>query len=128
MRELTVLVDCLYFVGTYDQLNLGSLSCLNVIRRRIQQYVEAYHNPDRADWGGTNFFTSVDDPYDVVDPTFRQHAVRGARERETLGGISKKALGPAEGIDDADNIGGSGGNRARGKTRARGRGVLPARS
>ena len=40
--EMRCLVDCIYHAGSYDQLNVASLACMEVVARRTQAVVEAY--------------------------------------------------------------------------------------
>ena len=41
-HEMNSLIEALYVAGTYDQVNVGALVCLEVVSRRLLQYVEAY--------------------------------------------------------------------------------------
>ena len=49
-HELKVLIDCLFYAGTFDQLNIPGLMSLEVISRRIQAISDAYTNPMRPSW------------------------------------------------------------------------------
>ena len=41
-HEMHVLADCLFHAATYDQLNVGSVVCLEVVARRLQAIVDAH--------------------------------------------------------------------------------------
>ena len=86
MHELRVLVDILWYGGSYDQLNLGSLVCMEVAARRIQAVVDAYSagGTGAPDWGNARLFTNYVGPEDIVSPQLRTWAARRGKEEVEL--------------------------------------------
>ena len=73
---MKVLVDCLFYAGTYDQLNIPALMSMEVVCRRLQAIVDAYTNPARPPWENAKWFAGLGTPEDIVSPTFRTYAAR----------------------------------------------------
>jgi len=129
IHEMRVLTDLLYYAGTYDQLNIGSLLCLEVAGRRLQLCVEAYSNPSKPCWDAAKFFSGRSVAEDGIAPEMRRYIAKEARnDAEILLARSRgrelKALGGSvndEGVvDDAVATGGlpgAKGGRGRGAGR-----------
>ena len=83
-HELKVLIDCLFYAGTFDQLNIPGLMSLEVISRRIQAISDAYTNPMKPSWENAKVFTGQGSPEDIVSPTFRTYAVKKQRDELEL--------------------------------------------
>ena len=82
-HELTTLVQALWLAGTYDGLNLGGISAMRSIARRLVTIVEAYRSGPahgQASWESARYLTGVVDPFDVVSPELRSFANRAARD------------------------------------------------
>ena len=137
MHEMTVLTDCLFFAGVYDQVNIGGLVSLEVIARRIQLIVDAYGNPMRPNWDNAKFFSGHAGPEDAVSPQFRAWASRRAKDEaevtlsrakvRELRGAPVHGAAAEEGAGDgnAQPAAGAGG-RGRGRGRGPARGAGPA--
>ena len=103
-HELKVLTDCLFFAGTFDQLNIPALVSLEVVCRRIQAIVDAYSHPTKPSWENAKIFTGMGSPEDIVSPTFRTYAAKKNKdELELLQARQKvRELRVGHGGDDAD--------------------------
>lgn len=134
VHELRTLVDTLYLAGTYDQLNVGSLGCLESVSRRIQTIVEAFSNSSgpTPDWSHARLYTGQATADDVVSPDLRSWAAkRGKEEVELYQARTKireaRRLGP-EVAEAGDGNSEGGAPRGRGRGRA-GKGLeAPART
>ena len=51
MHEMRALLEAFEYAGTYDQLNLGSLACMETLGRRMQSIVDAYNSGSAASPG-----------------------------------------------------------------------------
>ncbi|CAK9070805.1 unnamed protein product [Durusdinium trenchii] len=83
-HEMKVLVDALFFAGTFDQVNIPALMSMEVVCRRIQAIVDAYSNPSRPSWENAKIFAGQGTPEDIVSPTFRNYATRKNKEELEL--------------------------------------------
>ncbi|CAK9106636.1 Uncharacterized protein SCF082_LOCUS49674 [Durusdinium trenchii] len=83
-HEMKVLVDALFFAGTFDQVNIPALMSMEVVCRRIQAFVDAYSNPSRPSWENAKIFAGQGTPEDIVSPTFRNYATRKNKEELEL--------------------------------------------
>ena len=84
--EMKCLAECLYVAGTYDQLNVASLGCLEVISRRMQGIVEAYASgsPGQPDWHCARVITSYRGPDEAIAPGLRSWAAKKNKEETEL--------------------------------------------
>ncbi|CAK8986803.1 Uncharacterized protein SCF082_LOCUS707, partial [Durusdinium trenchii] len=100
-HEMKVLVDALFFAGTFDQVNIPALMSMEVVCRRIQAIVDAYSNPSRPSWENAKIFAGQGTPEDIVSPTFRNYATRKNKEElELLQARQKVTLEPSEMLPD----------------------------
>lgn len=83
-HETKVLVDVLYYAGTFDQVNIPGLMSLEVVCRRLQAIVDAYTNPSKPSWENAKIFTGQGTPEDIVSPSFRTYAVKRNKEELEL--------------------------------------------
>lgn len=83
-HELKVLIDALYYAGTFDQLNVPGLMSMEVICRRIQAISDAYTNPAKPSWENAKVFAGLGSPEDIVSPTFRTYAVKKNKDELEL--------------------------------------------
>ena len=79
----------LWLSGAYDQLNGPNLSCLEEIKRRVCQLVEAYDSGAhrKPNWASVKWFTSVQSSSNIVPVSMRSFAFRKVKEEvetETL--------------------------------------------
>ena len=72
--EMKVLMESIYLAGTYDQLNLSSLACIEIIARRIQAIVDAYSSGPIPDWHSAKVMTLYRSPEDAISPQLRSWA------------------------------------------------------
>ena len=86
VHELRTLVDTLYLAGVYDQLNLGSLGCLECVSRRIKTIVEAFSSSagPTPDWSHARLYTGRATADDVVSPDLRSWAAKKGKEEVEL--------------------------------------------
>lgn len=103
-HETKVLVDVLYYAGTFDQVNIPGLMSLEVVCRRLQAIVDAYTHPNKPSWENAKIFTGQGTPEDIVSPTFRTYAVKRNKEELELLQARQKVRelrgSPAVGLDD----------------------------
>eukprot|EP00971_Amphidinium_carterae_P017385 342789-Amphidinium_carterae.2 len=78
-HELRTLTDILSFAGTFDQVNIGSLMCLEVCARRIQLLCDVYSNPQKPNWEAARLFTGLPEVGDVVTRELRNHVAQRAQ-------------------------------------------------
>ena len=92
MHEMRALVECLEQGGSYDQLNLASLSSFECLARRIQSIVDAYNAGSAAapDWGAARIITGYQGPEDVVMPSLHTWAARRGKEEVELAAARTK--------------------------------------
>ena len=83
-HELKVLTDCLYFSGTFDQVNIPALMGQEVVCRRIQAVVDAYMNPSRPSWENAKVFSGMGAPEDIISPSFRTYATKRNKDELEL--------------------------------------------
>ena len=135
--EMKVLIDSLAFGGCYDQLNLPSLLCVEVLCRRVGQIIEAYDgDPSRPNWSGVRYMLGDANPLNVVPQQAKAYNARrikdeleieSARVRGQNVGGGAPTGGKAGGGEDKTSDGGAdrtpAGGKAGGRTRAR---KLPA--
>lgn len=104
-HEMRVLVDTLYFAGTYDQVNIPALMSLECVCRRMQAIVDAYADPSKPSWENAKLFSGQGTPEDLVSPTFRSYATKKNRDELELLQARQKVRelrgGHAAAVDDA---------------------------
>ena len=84
-HELSCLVDILETAGTYDQVNLGSLACMEVCCRRLQSIVDALSaEGGKQDWGNARLFTGRKRAEDLVSPALKAWAAKKGKEEVEL--------------------------------------------
>lgn len=83
-HEMRVLVDALYYAGTYDQVNIPALVSLEVICRRLQAIVDAYTNPGRPSWENAKIYAGQGGVDDVISPSFRTYAAKKNKDELEL--------------------------------------------
>ena len=83
-HEMRVLVDALYYAGTYDQVNIPSLICMEVVCRRLQAIVDAYSNPSRPSWENAKIYAGQGGPDDIISPSFRTYAAKRNKDELEL--------------------------------------------
>eukprot|EP00435_Cladocopium_sp_Y103_P068723 s90_g32.t1 len=107
-HETKVLADVLFYAGTFDQVNIPGLICLEVVCRRLQAIVDAYTNPHKPSWDNAKIFTGQGSPEDIVSPTFRTYAVKKNREELELLQARQKVRelrgAPLTGTDDSGDV------------------------
>jgi len=126
--EMKTITDSLFYAGTYDQVNIPALMCLEVQCRRLQAIVEAYTNPTRPSWENAKLFTGQAQPEDIVSPTFRTYAVKKNKDELELLQARQKVRelrgAPATAQEDqtGDTIDALPKKTAKPKTKGKGRG------
>ncbi|CAK0861934.1 unnamed protein product [Prorocentrum cordatum] len=103
-HEVQTLIEVLYLAGTYDQLNMGALASLEVVSRRLLQYVEAYaHGAENANWGAAKHLGGTTNPLDLVPDALRSYASRLSKEEQELEALRMRSRVP--GAAPADGAG-----------------------
>ena len=84
--EMRTLIDCLFTAGSYDQLNVPSLACMEIISRRVQGTVDAYSagSPGNPDWSSARVITGYKGAEDAISPALRAWAARRSKEEVDL--------------------------------------------
>ena len=92
MHEMRALLEAFEYAGTYDQLNLGSLACMETLGRRMQSIVDAYNSGSAAspDWGAARIMSGYQGPEDLVSPTLRSWAAKKGKEEVELAAARAK--------------------------------------
>ncbi|CAK0793120.1 unnamed protein product, partial [Prorocentrum cordatum] len=84
-HEVQTLIEVLYLAGTHDQLNMGALASLEVVSRRLLQYVEAYaHGADQANWGAAKYLGGTTNPLDLAPDALHSYVSRLSKEEHEL--------------------------------------------
>jgi hypothetical protein len=84
-HELSCLVEILEIAGTYDQINIGSLACMEECCRRLQAIVDAFSSDSgRQDWGNARIFTGRKRAEDLVSPSLKAWAAKKGKEEVEL--------------------------------------------
>ena len=79
------LIDIFHQAGCYDQLNMGALSCMELVSRRLQQYTEAYaHGGDAPNEASAKYF-SLGASGDALVSKSSQWRGGGARKQTSEG-------------------------------------------
>ena len=92
MHEMRALLEALEQAGCYDQLNLGSLACMETLGRRVQSIVDAYNSGSSSapDWGAARIMSGYQGPEDLVSPTLRSWAAKKGKEEVELANARAK--------------------------------------
>jgi hypothetical protein len=89
MREMKTLIMAIHYAGTYDQVNIGSLVCLEVLARRCQGIIDAHSvSSSTPNWKLAGFYEGGPGGVDTVADDLKRFAVRRARERDDLNAAS----------------------------------------
>ena len=132
--EMKVLIESLYVGGTYDQLNLCSLACMEILARRIQAIIDAYSSGPIPDWHSAKIMTLYHSPEDAISPQLKTWAARKNKEELDLAQTRAKVRDSRRGLAAteeaaagavADGSLPSGGPKAKAKARGRGKGLEP---
>ena len=83
-HEMKVLVDALFYGGTFDQLNIPALMCMETICRRLQAIVDAHTTPRRPSWENAKIFAGQGSPEDIFSPVFRTYAAKKSKDELEL--------------------------------------------
>ena len=122
-HELRHLTDILHSAGSFDQVNLGGLVCLERAARRIALIVDAHSNPSKPSYSNARYFMGYNLSEEVVSPALRAFVVRRAKEDYDVAQAQRRTDNRMEkfGADtqEGDGTGGDGPARGRG---GRGRG------
>lgn len=143
-HELRCLCEALWAAGCYDQLNLGGVSVVEVVSRRIAVIVEAYSDASKPNWAMAHLYREGTTADEVIAPSLRAHILRRAKDEAEVAGARARANtrmvpqwtpdGGAQGSGTGDDGGQSAGGGQEGRGRGsggrgagrRGRGVPPA--
>jgi hypothetical protein len=94
VRELRTLLMALHHAGTYDQVNLGSLICLEVLARRVQGIVDAHSvNAASPNWKLAEFYEGAAGGVDSVSEDLKRFAMRKAKDKWDLDAAALRASG-----------------------------------
>ena len=130
--EMKVLIESIYLAGTYDQLNLSSLACIEIIARRIQAIVDAYSSGPIPDWHSAKVMTLYRSPEDAISPQLRSWAARKNKEELDLAQTRAKVREGRRGLTSPEEAAASavadgslpqGGPKSKAKAKGRGRGL-----
>jgi len=128
-HEMKCLGEILEQAGSYDQLNLGSLSCMELLVRRMQIIIDAYsRNAARPNFDNAEHFSGLGSAMEGVSVELRAYAARKAKQEAEIEQARQKARdlrgtgggGAGSGDGAADDGGHAGGGRGRGRGRGRG--------
>ncbi|CAK0795513.1 unnamed protein product, partial [Prorocentrum cordatum] len=92
--EVDFLIECLWLVGSDDQLNVDAAAALDAVAWRLLQHVEAYAGGvDNPRWSAAKHFSATSSALDLVSKGMRMYAARQARDELEL---RLRATRPAE--------------------------------
>ena len=75
-----MLADCLYHAATYDQLNVGSVVCLEAVARRLQAIVDAHSvSATKPNWSIAKYHSGSASSLNVSSEGLRRYATRNAK-------------------------------------------------
>ena len=103
-----MIVRCLHYMGTYDQLNLPCLASAEVLSQRLAQLIEAYAGGDRSspNYKAVKHFTPETTAAQIVPAALRSYAHRKSKEEHDMEALRSRATGAVgKGTDDADGDG-----------------------
>lgn len=105
-HELKVLTDCLFYAGTFDQLNIPALVSLEVGCRRIQAIVDTYSHPSKPSWENAKIFSGQGTPEDIVSPIFRTYAAKKNKDELELLQARQKVseLKGSHAVEEGDTV------------------------
>ena len=91
-HEMKVLMESLELLGSYDQLNLGSLAGVERMCRRLQTIFDAYDvNPAKPNFESAKLFSGMGAEMDPVAPELRSHVAKKARDEAEIEKQRQKA-------------------------------------
>ncbi|CAK0841912.1 unnamed protein product, partial [Prorocentrum cordatum] len=94
-HEVECLIEALWQAGAFDQLNMGAVAALEVVPRRLLQYVEAYaKGADKPNWSAAKHFSATTSALDLVPEDMRMYAARQAKEEAELESLRARARQP----------------------------------
>ena len=109
-HELEVICSALYYMGTYDQLNLGMLASAETLIRRISSIVSAYANPSKPNWNLAKHLKGEADVNDVIAPGLMNFAVKKAKDEIDIGNAGSRSTAGSSGDGRGQGQGGQGGD------------------
>ena len=130
VHEMRCLVDCLWYLGCVDQVNLGGLVGAEVVARRLASIVEAYGDAGRVDWQAARHYRGQASVEEVIAPSLRSFVMKKAKEEMEMHTAKNRMSGlrgaPAKEVDEGGE--GEQNDAARGGgARGHGRGGRQAR-
>ena len=91
-HEYGVLMDILEMAIEYDQVDVSSLACFEVLARRVQMIEQAYSaNPRQPRWEGQEHFMGIGQRGSATMPGLRAHAAQGLSADALLAKEARKA-------------------------------------
>ena len=131
MRELTCMVDLMFYASTFDRMNARALAGFEVLTRRFQTILDAYKVQGRTpNWQTALVYCWVTAAVNASAPELRQRGAWGAEEEFDLGTGARRARGlastgaGASAGEEAQEGDVGGGPRGRGRGRGGGRAEL----
>ena len=102
--EMKVLTDAITLAGSYGQVNVAALMCMEVLCRRASQIIEAYDgDPGRPNWAGVRYMLGDAHSLNVVPAAARSYNARKIKDEiEVDTARSRGAARPAT-IGNGDN-------------------------
>ena len=91
-HETVPLLQALEWGGSYDQLNISALFSFEILSRRIQVILQAYHNsPGRPTYEHAQHYNPLGNPLDGVVPELRKLGVTRVKEDAEVERTRQKA-------------------------------------
>ena len=119
--EMKVLTDAITFAGSYDQINVSALMCIEVLCRRASQIIEAYDgDPGRPNWAGVRYMLGDSHSLNVVPAAARSYNARKIKDEievdtaRNRGAARAPPSGAADDRTDAPAAGGKAGGKGAG--------------
>ena len=92
-HETVPLVQAIEWGGAFDQVNVSSLFSFEILSRRIQVILQAYHsNPGRPSFEHAPHYNPLGNPFDGVVPELRKQGVQKVKEEAEIERTRQKAI------------------------------------
>ena len=129
-HEATPIIQAIEWGAHYDQLNVSSLFSFEIISRRIQVILQAYHsNPGRPSFEHAAHYNPLGNPFDGVVPELRKLGVQKVKDEAEVERTRQKAIELRQEVDKfrhksagGAEDGGGGATPESGKPKGKGRG------
>ena len=90
-HELELLLNVLELAGSVDQVNLGNLSSMELIARRVQLILDAHSSGAKAAWEGAEHFMGLGKQAKGINPALQAHVAARLKDEAEVEKQRQKA-------------------------------------